>query len=120
MLSGLGFREYIKRNNIGTYNNQFIIVDYNLFTPGSLLGSLLLLALRLADLFRSRAQCWADALLHMPILRAVLRSAACTGHTLPDNTIMIVETIPGSYKEAVGTDSQPSAEERVSLDTQYQ
>jgi len=42
--------EYIKRNNIGTYNNQFIIVDYNLFTPG---------------------------------------------HTLPDNTIMIVETIPG-------------------------
>ena len=63
MLSGLGFREYIKRNNIGTYNNQFIIVDYNLFTPGSLLGLLLLIALRLADLFRSRAQCWADALL---------------------------------------------------------
>jgi hypothetical protein len=42
--------EYVKRNNVGTYNNQFVVVDYNLFTPGK---------------------------------------------PLPDNTIMVVETIPG-------------------------
>ena len=32
--TGLEWCQYFKQNNSGTYNNEWMIVDYNLFEPG--------------------------------------------------------------------------------------